>query len=51
VINTSSIRAFSEGSERGLGEEIACRKNIGRNTELSALFLSELEIRATFGGS
>jgi len=50
-MNTSSIRAFKDGSDRGLGEEIACRKNIGRNTELSALFLSDLEIRATFGGS
>jgi hypothetical protein len=36
VMNTSSMRALSEGSERGLGDDMACRKKIGRNTATSA---------------
>jgi hypothetical protein len=32
VINTSTIRALREGRDSGLGEEMACRKKIGRNT-------------------
>ena len=33
VMNTSTISALSEGSDNGLGEEMACRKKIGRNTD------------------
>jgi hypothetical protein len=36
VMNTSATSALSEASERALGEEMACRKNSGRNTALSA---------------
>ena len=32
MMKTSSIKAFKDGSERGLGDEMACRKNMGRNT-------------------
>ena len=36
VMKTSSTRALREGSDNGLGDEMACRKNIGRNTATSA---------------
>jgi hypothetical protein len=39
VIKTSSIKAFKDGSERGLGEEMACRKKIGRNTDHQLIIL------------
>jgi hypothetical protein len=39
VINTSSIKALREGSDNGLGDEMACRKNIGRNTAILAYTL------------
>lgn len=41
VMNTSSIKALSEGRESGLGDEMACRKNIGRNTVHQLLEFTE----------
>lgn len=38
-MNTSTISALSEGSESGLGEEMACKKKIGRNTDWLAVVL------------
>jgi len=50
VMKTSSIKALSEGSDSGLGDEMACRKNIGRNTAHQLIILSrhEMEVIVTY---